>query len=185
LSLIALRFGLGQACDSAGVLRLQAFDLSLRQLERRLGAIDSGLLLLQLRRVLLGILNSAGDRVRQVLISVRLLLREHQRRLLLAQLRLVRGDLGLLNSQLRIDVFDVGLRSSHLRFSLSKCCTISAIVDASDHISSIDMLIVSNRDRRDVTRHLGGDGELARRYVGVIGGLEMTGIVPIKVAGRR
>jgi hypothetical protein len=105
--------------------------------------------------------------------------------LLLAQLCLVRVDLGLLHGQLRIDVLDVGLGSSHLRCSLSKRGTISTIVNASDHVSGVDMLIVGYRDGCEVTRHLGGDGELARRYVSVVGRLETTGIVPIKIAGRR
>ncbi len=183
--LFALRFGLRQAGDGAGALGPQRLDLPLRQLEGRLRTLDCGLLLIQLRGVLLGVLDAARELcLRQILIARRLLLCEHQRRLLLAQLRLVRVDLGLLHGQLRINVFDVGLRSGHLRYSLGKCRAISTIVDASDHITSVDMLIVSNRDRRDVTRHFGGDGELARRYIGVVGGLEMKRIVPIKIAGR-
>ena len=183
--LIALGFGLRQAGDGAGALRLQGFDLPLGQLERCLGTVDSSLLLVKLRGVPLGVLDSAREsRRRQFLVALRLLLREHQRRLLLVQLCLVRVDLGLLHGQLRIDVFDVGLRSSHLRYSLSKCCAISTIVDASDHSSSVDMLIVSNRNRRDVTGHLRGNRELARCDVCIICRFEMTGIVPIKIAGR-
>jgi len=183
--LFALGFGLRQAGDGAGALRLQRLDLPLRQFEGRLRAVYRGLLLEQLRGVLLGVLNAARELcLRQVLVARRLLLREHQRRLLLVQLCLVRVDLGLLHVQLRIDVFDVGLRGSHLRYSMSKCCAISTIVDASDQISSVDMLIVDNWDRRDVTRHLRGNRELARCDICVICGFEMTGTVPIKIAGR-
>jgi len=156
LRLLALGFGLRQACDVTVALRSQRLDLPLRQFERRLRTVDRGLLLMQLRGVLLGILNAARELcLRQILVARRLLLCEHQRRLLLGQLCLVGGDLGLLHIRLRIDGFDVGLRGNHLRVGLVQRCAVSAIVDAGDHLAGGHMPIVGNRDRCDVARNLG------------------------------
>jgi hypothetical protein len=78
----------------------------------------SSLLLMQLRGVLLGILNSAVARLLEVLVALRLLLREHKRGLSLVHLRLVGADLCLLHAELRIDVLDAGLRRRDLRLRL-------------------------------------------------------------------
>ena len=51
-----------------------------------------------------------SDRLRQMLVSHCLLLREHQCRMRLIDLRLVGTDLCLLHIQLRVDVLDAGLR---------------------------------------------------------------------------
>jgi hypothetical protein len=69
-------------------------------------------------QVLLSILNGAGTRLLQFLVALRLLLREHQRRLSLVELRLVGVDLRLLHLELRVDVFDAGLRGRDLRLRL-------------------------------------------------------------------
>jgi len=183
LGLVALGLGLLQARNGAVALRLQRIDLPLRQFERRLRAVQRGLLLLQLRGVILGVLNGARDCLCQVLIPRRLLLCKHQGRLCLVHLCLVGADLGLLHSQLCIDVLNIGPCGGHLRPGLGEGGAVGAIVDAGDHISGIDMLVVGDRDRRDVARYLGGDRKLARRDVGVVGVLKMTGVIPVEVAG--
>ena len=129
----------------------------------------------------MGVLNGPRDRVRQVLVARRLLLREHQRRLRLVHLCLVSGDLGLLHIDLRIDVRDTGVCSGHLRLRLGERRAVCAIVNARDHPAGVDMLIVGDRDSRGIARHLGGDRELARRNVGVLRILEVAGIVPVEV----
>jgi hypothetical protein len=78
-------------------LRLKRLDLPLRQFQRRLRARQCGLLLTQLRAVLLGILDGARAFLRQILIARVLLLREYQRRLRQFDLRLVGADLRLLH----------------------------------------------------------------------------------------
>jgi hypothetical protein len=140
LCLVALSFCLCETRAGAGALRVQRLDLPLRQFECRLRTVHCGLLLTQLRGVLLGVLNRARDRVRQVFVARRLLLREHQGRLLLRQLGLVGGDLRLLHAQLR----------GYLGFGLGECRAVCAIIDARDNLAGGDMLIVGDRNSRNV-----------------------------------
>ena len=109
-SLVALRFGLPQTCNSAVALSLERLDLPLRQLQGRLRTRERGLLLVELRGILLFVLNGAIAGLPEVLVPRRLLLGEHQRGLGLLDLRLVGGDLRLLDLELRVDVLDAGLR---------------------------------------------------------------------------
>ncbi len=44
------------------------------------------------------------------------------------------------------------------------------------------MLIVGDWNGRDIARHLGGDRELTRPNVGVVGRLEMAGVVPVEIS---
>ena len=97
LGLVALGLHLCETRDGAVALRLKRLDLPLRQFQRRVRARQCGLLLTQLRAVLLGILDGARASFRQFLISRVLLLSEHQRRLRLLDLRLVGADLRLLH----------------------------------------------------------------------------------------
>ena len=60
-----------------------------------------------------------------------------------------------------------------------------AIVDPRDHLAGLDMLVVGDRNRRDVARDFRRNGELARGDEGVVGALEMTGVVPVEVAATR
>ena len=76
-------------------------------------------------------------------------------------------------------------RPRHLPLGLGKGVAIITLVDLSDHVAFVHMLVVGDRDRRDVARDLGSDGELARRDEGVVGRLEMRGMIPIEVSGRR
>ena len=122
-------------------------------------------------------------RLRQVLVARRLLLREHQRRLRLLHLRLACADLRLLHVDLRVDVLDVGLRAP--RPAPRACCerdAVVAIVDARDHVAGGDVLVVGDRHGGDVARHLRRDRELARRDEGIVGRLEMPGVVPVEIA---
>ena len=59
------------------------------------------------------------------------------------------------------------------------------MVDLGDHVALVDMLVVGDRNRRDVARDLGRDRELARRDEGVVGRFEMRGLIPVEVSGRR
>ncbi len=161
MRLVALGFGLREACDRAVALRLQRLDLPLRQLQGRLRALQRGLLLVQLRGVLLGVLNGAIAGLLQVLVARRLLLREHQRRLRLIHLRLVGADLRLLHVELRVDVLDAGLRGRDLRLRLLERDAIVAVVDAGDHVAGGDMLVVGDRDGGDDSRTLSGRARTA------------------------
>ena len=58
-----------------------------------------------------------------------------------------------------------------------------AIVEARDHAARVDVLIVGDWNGRDVAPNLGGNGELARRNVGIVGRLEVPRVVPVEVSG--
>jgi hypothetical protein len=117
-------------------------------------------LLTQPRGVPLGVLNGAREsRRRQLLIALRLLLSKYQRRLRLVDLCLIGADLGLLHNDLRTDILDVGLRSGYLRVSLGKRVAVITVIDARNDVAGGDVLVVGDRDRGEVTGHLGGDGE--------------------------
>ena len=116
------------------------------------------------------------------LIARSLLLREHQRRLRLVHLRLVGADLRLLHLELRVDVLDAGLRRRHLRLGLIERDAVVAVVDAGDHVAGGDVLVIGDGDGGDVAGHLGSERGLARRDEGVVGRLEMLGVVQIDVA---
>ena len=160
--LVALGFGLRKACDGAVALRLQRLDLPLGEFEVRLRALQRGLLLMQLRGVLLGVLNGAVAGLLQVLVALRLLLCEHQRRLGLIDLRLVGADLCLLHVELRVDVLDAGPRGRHLRLRLFERDAIVAVVDAGDHVARGDMLVIGDRHGGDDSRTPSGRGEICR-----------------------
>ena len=148
--------------------------------------LHCGLLLTQPRGVPLGVLNGARDsRRRQLLVALRLLLSKHQRRLRLVDLCLVGADLGLLHNDLRIDILDVGPCGGYLSLSLGKRIAVIAVVDPRDHLAGDDVLVVGDRDRRQVTGHFGGDGELTRGDEGVVRRFEVRGVVPIDVARRQ
>jgi hypothetical protein len=87
-----VRCGLPKACNSTVALSLERLDLPLRQLQRRLRARQRGLLLVELRAILLSVLYGASTGLLQVLVARRLLLGEHQGRLRLVHLRLFERD---------------------------------------------------------------------------------------------
>src|SRR5258708_30129225 len=68
--LVTLGFCLREVGDRAVVLRLQRLDLPLREPEGRLRTLQRSLLLMQLRGVLLGVLNGAVARLLQVLVAL-------------------------------------------------------------------------------------------------------------------
>ena len=165
-------------------LRPQRVDLPLRHLERRLRAIDSGLLglkVLDVRRALLS--------RRPTLLDERLVAspgdpRELRVRLRLSHLRLGRRNLRVLGRDLRVDIVDAGFRARHLSLGLRKRGQVIALVDLGDHVALVDMLVVGDRNGGDIARDFGRDRELARRDEGVIGRFEMRSMVPVDVAGR-
>jgi hypothetical protein len=57
-----------------------------------------------------------------------------------------------------------------------------AIVDARDHAASGDVLVIGHGHGGDIAWHLRRDGELPRRDKGVVGCLEMLGVIPVEVA---
>ncbi len=132
--------------------------------------------------ILLGVLNGAVAGLLEVLVALRLLLREHQRRLRLIHLRLVGADLRLLHVELGVDVLDTGLRGRNLGLRLFERDAIVAVVDPGDHVAGGDMLVVGDRDGGDVAGHLRGERELPRRDEGIVGGLKMAGMVNIQIA---
>jgi hypothetical protein len=134
LRLVALGLGLREARERAVALSLERLDLPLRQLQGRLRTRKGGLLLVELRGILLFVLNGAIAGLPEVLVPRCLLLGKDQRRLRLVYLRLVGADLGLLHIELGIDVLDAGLRGCDLRLRLLECDAIVAVVDAGDHV---------------------------------------------------
>ena len=117
-----------------------------------------------------------------MLVTLRLLLRENQRRLRLLQLGMAGVDLRLLDVELRVDVFDAGLGCRDLRIGLLERYAVIAVVDAGDHVAVGNVLVVGDRELRDVTRHFRGDGDLPGGDEGVVGRLKMPGVVQIDIA---
>jgi hypothetical protein len=103
----------------------------------------------------------------------------------LVDLCLIGVDLGLLHNDLRIDILDIGSRSGYLSLSLGKRIAVIAVVDPRDHLAGNNMLVVGNRDRREVTGDFGGDRELTCSDEGVVRRFEMRGVVPIDIARRQ
>jgi hypothetical protein len=100
----------------------------------------------------------------------------------LINLRLVGADLCLLHNDLRIDILYIGQRGGYLRPRFGKRVAVIAAVDSRDHLAGDDVLVVGDRDRCEIAGHLGGDRELTRGDKGVVGRLEVRGVVPIEVA---
>ena len=173
LRLVALGVGLREARLGAAALRLERIDLALGDREGRLRILERGLVLAKRRSRLLGHLHGSRLALGQVLVARRLLLREGQRRLRLLHLRLARADLRLLHRDLGVDVLDVGGCGGDLRFRLLERDAVIAVVDARDHVACDDVLVVGDRHRGDVARHLRRDRELARLDEGVVGRLEV------------
>jgi hypothetical protein len=103
----------------------------------------------------------------------------------LVDLCLIGMDLGLLHNDLCVDILDVGPRGGDLSLSLGERIAVIAVVDPRDHLAGHDVLVVGDRDRSEVTRHLGGDRELTRGDEGIVRRFEMRGVVPIEVARRQ
>src|SRR5258706_408415 len=164
------RFGYASMCIDAG------WPGRLRTLEGRLP-------LKQLRAILLSILYSACAFLSEVLVAIRLLLGEHERRLRLLNLSLARVDLGPLHGNLRINILNAGLGSSDLCARLCKRDAVVAIINAGDHASCGNVLVVGDRYLTHVARHFRSNGDLARCDDGIVGRLEMPSVAPIDAAG--
>src|ERR1700727_568591 len=137
---------------------------------------------MQLRRVLLGVLNAAVAGLLQMLVALRLLLREHQRRLRLIHLSLVGADLRLLYVELRLDVLDAGPRGPDLGLRLFERDAIVALVDAGNHVPGGDMLVIGDRHGGEIAGHVRGERDLPRRDEGIVGGLKTLGMVEVEIA---
>jgi hypothetical protein len=59
---------------------------------------------------------------------------------------------------------------------------IVAVVDAGDHVATGDVLVVGDRNGGDVAGHLGSKRRLPCRDEGIVGRLEMLGVVQVEVA---
>src|SRR5258708_22026896 len=181
--LVALRDCLRQVRLGTAALRLQRLDLPLRDVQRRLRALERCLLLKQLRAILLGVLYSACAVSSELLVARRLLLRKHERRLRLLNLILARVDLGPLHGNLRVNILNAGLRGSYLCARLCKRDAVVAIINAGDHAPCGNVLVVGDRHLTDVARNLRGKGDLARCDEGIVGRLEVPSVAPIDAAG--
>ena len=172
-----------RVATGALALRVQGFDLPLRDFQLRLRGIEGGALLDALGAVLLRVLHAAGARFRQVLIARGLLPGEGQRRLRLLYLRLVGVDLRLLHGDLRVDVLNAGLAAGDLRLRLVERGAVVTVVDAGDHGAGGHVLVVGDGDGGEVAGDFRGDGELPGGDEGVVGRLEVGGVVPVEIAG--
>ena len=65
---------------------------------------------------------------------------------------------------------------------LLKRDAVIAIVDAGDRVAGGDVLVVGDRDGGDIAGYLWGEGNLPRRDEGIVGRLEMLGVVQIDIA---
>ena len=130
--------------------------MPLRDGQSRLRTLEGRLLLKQLRAILLSVLYRACASLSELLVARRLLLRKHERRLRLRNLSLARIDLRLLHGNLRVNILNAGLRSSSLCARLSKRDPVVAIINAGDHASCGDVLVVGDRHLTDVARNLRG-----------------------------
>ena len=119
LRLAQCGIGLSGTRLGAHALRLQQLDLPLHFVEIFSCSQNGGLLLMQLRCELLGILNGAPAIFRQSLLARCLLLCEHVPCLRLMSLCLAGADPRLLDSHLRVDILDGRLRLLCRRLGLT------------------------------------------------------------------
>ena len=122
--------------------------------------------------------------MRELLISLGLLLREFQGGLRLLDLRLIDADLRLLDARQGIDVFDAGRCVVDLRLRLLERDAVVASLDLRDHVAGVDVLVVGHRHGGDIAGDLRRYGKRPRRDEGVVSRHEASGVVPIQIAGR-
>ncbi len=178
LGLVALRLRLREVRLGAFALRLEGFDLPLRDAHRGVRALQRRLRLVELRIILLRVLDGAGAFFRQLLVTRLLLLGEHQPRPRLILLRPARLDLRALHGDLRIDVADAGRGDADLGLRLFDGDAVVARVDAADRGAGQDMLVVGDRNFGHIARNLRRNGDLARGDEGVVCGFEMAAVIP-------
>ena len=126
-------------------------------------------LLLQLRRVLLGILNGTPAVLRQLPVAVRLLLCEDERCLRPINLSLVGADLCLLDTDLRVDVLHARLALLHCGLGLTDGDRVIGRVDDHQQIALVHVLVVNDWQLDDASSNLrchcddvGANGAVAR-----------------------
>ena len=151
----------------ANALRLQRRNLPLGQVEDFHGKLSRSLLLMQLRCVLLRILNAAKPIFRQGLIARRLLLCEHERPLRLMQLCLVGADLSLLDSGLRVDVLNARLSLLHRGLSLTDRDRVVRRIDGYQEIAFVNVFVVGDGQIDDVPRDFRRHGDDIGPHSGV------------------
>jgi hypothetical protein len=174
---VALSFGDAKIGLGRLQLRLDRLELTLRDGDCRLGAFNGGLLLAELRIVLLFGGDRAGALLREVGESRGLLLREHQGGVGLIQLRLGGSDLRALHFAARQRAFDARLGLRNLRIRLIERRFVVAVVQRGDHLAGDDVLVVCDGNRFHVASHLRSQRRLARGDEGVVGRLEMRAVV--------
>jgi hypothetical protein len=81
-----------------------------------------------------------------------------------------------------VNVLNVGLCRRDLRIGLGERRAIIAFVDARNHVAGFDMLVVGDRDRGEIARHLWGNRRLPCRDEGIVGRLKTPGVVDVKIA---
>ena len=74
------------------------------------------------------------------------------------------------------------LSRGNLRVRLGDREAIVAIVEAGDQVAGVDVLVVGDRNGRDITRNLRRDGELPGRKERVVGRLKTRGVVQVEIA---
>lgn len=134
---------------------------------------------------MLRFLKSAGAALHQSLIAVVLLLGEDEIGLGLCDLRLGFFHIRLLNPLLRLCILDIGVRRCDLRLGLLKSRLVVAIIDAGDYLAARYVLVVGDRDGRNIAGYPRGDGILTRGDEGIVGALIMRGVVPVEKGRHR
>jgi len=131
---------------------------------------------------LLGVLHGACALAGEILVTSRLLLREHQRGLRLLHLGLAGVDLRPLHRDLRVNILDAGLRGVDLGARLLERDAVVAVIDKGNYGPGYDVLVVGHRHLRDVARHFRRDGDLARRDESIVGRFETGSVAPVDEA---
>jgi len=107
------------------------------------------------------------------------LLSELQLRLGLLHLCLRLIDLRLLAVDLRFDIGVVGLGNSHLRLGLIDRDPVITIVDPCEQIACIDVLIVGDGNRDDITADSRRDREAPSGHERIVGRFKMADVQPV------
>ena len=175
-----LGLGLLEARLGAQALRLQRRDLPLYESQVFQCCPHRRFLLLQLRRVLLGILNGAPAVLRPFPVAARLLLCEDERCLRAINLCLVGADLRLLDGDLRVDVLHARLGLLHRGLGLADGDRVIGRVDDHQQIALVHVLVVDDWQLDDAP----GDLRRHRDDVGAHGAVTRPRCAHIRIPHR-
>ena len=100
----------------------------------------------------------------------------------LFELRLGLIDLRLLAINLCRNIGDVGFRNRHLRLRLVDRDPVVPVVDAGEQITRVDVLIVGDGNRSDITADFCRDREAARGHECIVGRFIMADVEPVSEA---